>query len=160
MSATTNILGSGLKYPFRQGKGGLPDLEFGLGVEMVKSVIDFLLRTSRGEIPFDPALGADPEQFRYRQTDLRSQLDLRDAMEQGLLSADPRLVSTSVFVEAQPSDGTMSAAIEYDVIREQTADNRVRLPVRGHDDVLRETDDGRRAIFGYHDSLLMGISTG
>ncbi|HET6496606.1 MAG TPA: GPW/gp25 family protein, partial [Thermoleophilia bacterium] len=105
MSATTNFLGSGLAYPFRRGKSGLPDMEFGVGEEAVRGMVSFMLRTAPGDIWFDPGLGLDPENFRYDPTDLQALQDLSEAIRIGLLDVDPRIRTGSVSVAPIPGKG-------------------------------------------------------
>lgn len=153
----TDFLGSGPAFPFRIGKGGLPDIEFARGVNAVSAMVGFMLRTSPGEIQFDPLIGMDPENLRFDPTDVRAVLDARNFVTQSLAGVDPRVENVHADVKPRGEEGSLNISISFDVIDEDVPGNRVILPENGHDDVLNEVDDARSAGHGFKSALLLGV---
>lgn len=153
----TDFLGSGPAFPFRIGKAGLPDLEFSRGVAAVTAGVNLLLKTSPGEIQFDPLIGNDPENLRFDPTDLRAVLDARNFITQSLVRSDPRVENVFADVRPAPSKGELEIGLSYDVIQEDVVGNRVILPENDHDDILNEVDDVAAPGHGFKSAVLLGL---
>lgn len=134
---TKAFLGSGIAFPFRTGGGGLPELVLANGEDLVEDVINFLLRTTPGDLPWDPELGLDPEVLRFDPTDLDSAVDARTRIERALAEGEPRLADVEVETRREPSRELLDVGATFRVIESPTPENDVRLPQRGQQDVLR-----------------------
>ena len=155
-----DFLGAAPAYPFRIGNGGLPDLEFTRGERTIRSVVEFLLLTAPGDLPYDPALGLDPETLRFDPTDLRAAQDAQELVRASLIDAEPRMKDVSADIRADPERNTLDVNVRYGVIDRQVEGNLVVIPQGGHGDVTRVTGSGQEKIVGFHDPKLLGISTG
>ncbi len=153
----TEFLGSGPAFPFRVGKEGLPEIEFSRGRAAVRAAVEFLLKTFPGELPFDPALGLDPESLRFDPTDLRATLDAHQLVQASLVEGDPRIVHVQADVRPEPRNDLMNIGVTFDIIEEQVAENHVILPEGGHDDVLRDTPGARSIGRGFLSAVLVGV---
>ena len=130
---------------------GLPDLDLSKGQQAVKDAIRYLLLTFPGDLPFDPRMGLDPEQFRFDGNDEGSEDTIREAIAVNLTLIEPRVDEVVVDVDRDPDGGIADVSIEYNVIREQSALNLVRLPRRQQDEAVRPNSDrSRSAVYGFH----------
>lgn len=157
---TTNFLGSGPAYPLREGKRGLPDIDLAVGVGAVRSSIAFLLRTSAGELPFDPNLGMDPDVFRFRGASNRTKNEITDAINASLNDGEPRVKSPDAKVSIETRTRKVEIQVDFTPIDRQVARNRVLLPARTHRDALRAFNDDALAVQGFMDAIDLGVDAG
>ncbi len=157
---TTNFLGSGPAYPLREGKQGLPDIDLAVGVDAVKSSIAFLLRTSAGELPFDPNLGMDPDVFRFRGASNRTKNEMHDAINASLNAGEPRVKSPNARITIDSESRRADISVDFRPITRQVARNRVLLPARTNRDALRAFNEDALAVQGFMDSIDLGLDAG
>lgn len=157
---TTNFLGSGPAYPLRAGKAGLPDIDMAVGVDAVRSSIAFLLRTTAGELPFDPSLGMDPDVFRFRGANNRVKNEMHDAINASLSDGEPRVETPNARITIEQRSKRADVRVDFTPISRQVARNRVLLPARTHRDALRAFNEDAIAIQGFMDGIDLGYDTG
>lgn len=151
------FLGSGLAFPYRVGPQGLPDLLFTQGEDLVEDVVGFLFRMKPGDLPWDPALGIDPEMLRLDPTDRRTAIQNARRMESVLADAEPRIENVEVAIVQRPSREQSEPRVSFTVIESPSRANDVRLPLRSQQDVLREVPTTRIPIQGLADAISIGI---
>lgn len=157
---TTDFLGSGPAYPLRAGTRGLPDIDLAVGVPAVRGAVALLLRTAPGELPWDPALGIEPEIFRFDQADARSKNEAHDAINASLGDGEPRLASPNARITVEPRNRKMDIQVDFTPITRNVRRNRVVLPSRSHRDALTAFSTTPLAIQGFMDGISLGLGLG
>lgn len=159
--AATNFLGSGFAFPFRAGPAGLPDVQFVTGIDLVSGVVKFLMDMVPGDLPFDPGIGINPEPLLHAGLD-RASVDAAERdIRVSLGDAEPRLGDVDVKTLRRFNDERLDLSTSFRVIEAPVAENDVRLPRRGQEDILKGVATGRLAIQGFADSIsiISGIGT-
>lgn len=145
------FLGTGPSNPMVPGPKGIPDIQLSKGKDAVRDAVRYLLQTFPGDLPWDPQLGLDPEQFRYDPLDDITEDEVRQSIEISLGEAEPRVIEIEAVVERDLDNKILDVHISYALIRSQVSDNRVILPLPEHDDAVRPvSDQSRSAVYGYH----------
>lgn len=151
--AATNFLGSGFAFPFRAGPAGLPDVKFVTGEDLVAGVVKFLMDTVRGDLIWDPAVGMNPEYRRHDALDHASIAEMERDFRYSLGDAEPRIRDVNVKARRDLDAERMDTDIQFRVIEAPVIGNDVRLPRRGHQDILRVHRKSPLPIQGYADAL-------
>lgn len=150
-SIAQEYLGTGPSNPMLPGPKGIPDITLSKGKDAVRDAVRYLLQTFPGDLPWDPLLGLDPEQFRFDGLDEITEDEIRQSIEISLGDAEPRILNVEAVVERDVEGRIMNVDIHYDLIRSQVDDNRVILPLPEHDDAVRPvSDQSRSAVVGFH----------
>jgi phage baseplate assembly protein W len=155
------FLGTGPSFPMRIGGRGLPDIELSSGLDAVRDAIQYLLSTFPGELPFDPRVGLDPEQFRFDPNDQETEDAIRESIAISLIEVEPRVRDVEVDITRDEEGGVSDVSISYTVISEQVEGNLVRLPRRAQDEAVRpDSDRSRSGVFGYHSATADAFGIG
>lgn len=161
LPSAKQFLGTGPAFPMRKGARGLPDIALSSGKDAVRDAIEYLLLTFPGDLPFDPRLGLDPDQFRFDPNNQLTEDTIREAIAISLSEAEPRVRDVEADITRDSEGGIADVSIAYDLIRQQVQGNLVRLPRQEQDDSVRPNSDrSRSAVFGYHSATAdaFGIS--
>lgn len=148
IESAREFLGSGIAFPFRVSGSGLPELDFVSGEALVDGVVRLLLQTAPGDLPWDPGIGASPDELLHGPLDADSEDRIRERVAAALDDGDPRLLDVEARIRRFPSQERADVAVRYRLPAEASRELGVRLPRREHQDILRQLVDDRVPIQG------------
>ena len=108
----------GFSYPFRKGPNGIP--RAAEDRELIRSSIETILTTTRGERPFRPQFGANIQQFVFSNNNELLAALIESEIRAALSRYEPRIQVTRV---SAVSDGSeIVVTISYIIRADQTQD--------------------------------------